>query len=187
MFYGRSWNSPNPNEFMHQIRCLDGVGRSSNTLPSNKNIFYVDMDGSRRPSDIIQNLIWIHGGFFTHVLCTYVKFVLEMSAAFLVFFLILSYKTLWTKDLFITERQRQQQRQQQRQRYPLNSIKTNRFVHTGVATAMVPQVNGFWPYCCSCSDGKLIVFNCYLPHQCEHFGPIVAEKPLPLPHRVNGS
>ena len=29
-------------------------------------------------------------------------------------------------------------------------------------------------------------FNCYLLHQCEHFGPIAAEKPLPLPHRVNG-
>ena len=29
-------------------------------------------------------------------------------------------------------------------------------------------------------------FNCYLPHQCEHFGSIVAEKSLPLPHRVNG-
>ena len=29
-------------------------------------------------------------------------------------------------------------------------------------------------------------FNCYLPHQCEHFGPIAAEKPLPLQHHVNG-
>ena len=25
-----------------------------------------------------------------------------------------------------------------------------------------------------------------LPHQHEHFGSIAAEKPLPLPHRVNG-
>ena len=29
-------------------------------------------------------------------------------------------------------------------------------------------------------------FNCYLPHQCEHFGSIAADKLLPLPHRVNG-
>ena len=53
--------------------------------------------------------------------------------------------------------ERQRQRQRQRQCYQMDFIITNGLVHTGAATAMAPQVNGFRPYSCGCGNGKLIV------------------------------
>ena len=54
-----SWNSPNPNQFMHQKRRLDDVGRPSDTV--HINIKYFDFgNGVARPSDTIQNLILMH-------------------------------------------------------------------------------------------------------------------------------
>ena len=44
---------------MHQKRRLDGIGKSSKTIPRNQNIFYVDMDNVGRPSDTIQMAVWM--------------------------------------------------------------------------------------------------------------------------------